>query len=435
MRVSTVNLFNQGVYNMHNRLAQLAQTQDRLSNGRRILTPADDPVASARSLEVEQSQSLTNQYIRNGHSANDALGQVDTLLGGATNLLQDARTLTVNAGNGAYTEKELRTLATELRGQYQELLGLANSTDSSGLYLFSGYQGATKPFSETFPGVVAYSGDQGQRKIQIGPSRELPISEDGSAIFQEIKNGNGTFVTGAAAGNTGTGVVSPGSVTNAANWAQSGNAQNFRIVFDVDSTVVPPVTTYDIVDTVNSVSLLTGAAPAAAGPYLRSYTDGSSISLKTVAPPDTNPTAFDYGAELSVKGAPADGDQFTVQASTNTDIFATLHRLITALESASKTPLGNTQLANSLNGVLSNIDNAIDRVLTVRAAAGTRLKEVETTKSLNDDVLLQYDRQLSGLRDLDYTKAISDLSLQKVQLEAAQKSFAKVQGLSLFNYI
>lgn len=435
MRISTVNLFNQGVFNMQNRLAKLADTQDRISNGRRILTPADDPVNAARSLEVEQAQSLAKQYTRNGARATDGLGQVDIVLASGTELLHNARTLAVAAGNGAYTEKELRSLATEVRNQYEELLGLANSTDSLGEFLFSGYQGGTKPFSESSPGNVVYAGDQGQREIQIGPTRQVPISEDGSAVFQEIKTGNGIFVATAGSTNTGTGIMSPGNVTSAANWAQSTNSRNFRIVFDVNSSVSPPSTTYDIVDTVNNVSMLTGAAPAVAGPFLRTYTDGSSIQLKTVAPPDTNPTAFDFGAELVIRGAPADGDTFTIAPSTNVDVFATLHNLITDLETASRTPLGNTQLANQMTGVLSNIDNAIDRFLTVRASVGTRMKEVETTKGVNDDVVLQFDRQLSDLRDLDYSKAISDLSLQQVSLEAAQKSFMKVQGLSLFDYI
>lgn len=435
MRISTVNLFNQGVFNMQNRLAKVAETQDRISNGRRILTPADDPVNSARALEVEQAQSVTKQYTRNGERANDTLGQVDTLMGSATNLLHNARTIAVAAGNGAYTEKELRSLATEVRNQYEEMLALANSTDSGGDYMFSGYQGGTKPFSESAPGTVVYSGDQGQREIQIGPARQVPISEDGSAIFQEIKNGNGSFVVSAASGNSGTGIMSPGNVTSAANWAQSANSKNFRLVFDVNSAVTPAVTTYDIVDTVNNVSMLTGAAPSATGPYLRTYTDGSSIQFKTVAPPDTNPTPFDFGAELVIRGAPADGDSFAVAPSTNVDIFATLHDMITDLETASRTPLGNTKLANSLTESLSSIDNAIDRFLTVRASVGTRLKEVETTKGVNDDIVLQYDRQLSDLRDLDYSKAISELALQNVALQAAQKSFMQVQGLSLFEYI
>ena len=107
------------------------------------------------------------------------------------------------------------------------------------------------------------------------------------------------------------------------------------------------------------MSLTTGAAPTA-GPFLRTYTDGGTIALRSQVPPDTNPTAFDYGAEISISGTPASGDTFTVQASTNEDVFTTLYNLITSLETAQRTTAGNARLANDLNTALSNIDRGIE---------------------------------------------------------------------------
>jgi flagellar hook-associated protein 3 FlgL len=434
IRISTNMIFDQGVFNMQNRSAALLKTQDQIANGRRMLTPADDPVAAARSLEVEQSKAITEQYQRNSDSATSALGMSDSTLGSVTTLLQSVKTLTVNAGDGALTQTDLKSISGELRARYQELLGLANSTDGNGVYLFSGYQGSTTPFSETAPGVVAYRGDEGQRLVQISPSRQVPISDSGSSIFQRIKNGNGSFASSAAPTNTGTGIVSPGSVTDGLAWNAAANPQDFTIKFFVDTTVAPNVTTYDIIDNVSGNSLLTGA-PAGAGPYLRTYSDGTAIQLKTQTPPDTNPVPFDYGAEVSIKGAPATGDTFTLQASTNVDLFSTLQNLITAVDTASRTPLGNAQLANDLNVAHSNLDNALTNVLTVRGAVGSRLKEVDNAKTAGADTVLQHEQTLSGLRDLDYAKAISDLTLQQTILQAAQQSFAKMQGLSLFDFI
>ncbi|MDP2784072.1 MAG: flagellar hook-associated protein 3, partial [Sulfurimicrobium sp.] len=119
---------------------------------------------------------------------------------------------------------------------------------------------------------------------------------------------------------------------------------------------------------------------------------------------------------------------------TNESIFTTLDNLITALETAS-VPGNRTALTNNLNTALSNFDNGLDRVLTVRASVGARMKENDSVKSTGQDVALQYDQTLSTLQDLDYAKALSDLEQQTVILEAAQKSFVKIQGLSLFNYI
>jgi flagellar hook-associated protein 3 FlgL len=189
---------------------------------------------------------------------------------------------------------------------------------------------------------------------------------------------------------------------------------------------MPPVTTYDIVDSSNT-SILGGTGLP---PYPRTYTSGSTISLKSQG---AEP-AFDYGVELSIGNAPANGDTFTINASTNESIFTTLDNLITALETAS-VPGNQTALVNNLNTALSNLDNGLDRVLTVRASVGARMKEIESVKSSGEDIALQYDQTLSTLQDLDYARAISDLTRQQVGLEAAQKSFLKIQDLSLFNYI
>lgn len=429
MRISTNMLYDLGVSTINQQYADLLKLQQQLATGRRVLTPADDPIASARALEVAQSQSANAQYLLNGRSAQSALELQESVLTQVTSLIQDARVLAVNAGNPGLSDTDRASLATDLRGRYAQLLGLANSTDGNGQYLFSGYKGSTQPFAESAPGSVTYSGDQGQRLVQISASRQVAVSSSGAEVFQLIKNGNGTFVTAADAGNTGTGIVSPGTVVNAALWNAPGNSRDFAIRFDVTGGL----TTYDIVDNASGDSLLTGLPAAGDGPYPRTYTSGAAIELKSQG----GEPAFDQGVSFSVSGVPADGDSFTLKASsTGQDIFSTLGALIAALNTpVSGNPVGGTRLANDLNTALSNLDLALDNILRVRASVGAALKEVEAHRITGEDLGLQYSATLSELQDLDYAKAISDLALKQANLEAAQKSFLRVQGLSLFNYL
>ena len=138
----------------------------------------------------------------------DRLDDLLNMLAQIVDAIQNIQTLAVNAGNATQTAEEKKMLNTELQGRYQELLGLANSTDGNGVYLFSGFQGGIKPFTESAYGQVSYNGDEGVRKIQISSGRQIPISENGNEVFRNIKNGNGTFVTAAGTANTGSGVVS-----------------------------------------------------------------------------------------------------------------------------------------------------------------------------------------------------------------------------------
>lgn len=403
MRISTNTIFDLAVGGIQQQTTNLIKTQQQVSTGRRILSPSDDPVAAARVLEVTQSQSLNLQYDTNIRSASSSLGLEESMLGSVGNLLQDVRTAMIQAANSPLTDEDRASIASELRSRYQELLGLANSTDGNGQYLFSGYKGATKPFAEATFGNVAYQGDQGQRLIQISPSRQMAVSDSGADIFQRVKNGNGTLVAAAAGANTGGGVVDPATVTNRAN---PNLLDNVSITFT-------SATTFDVVDTTTATTLATGV----------NFTSGGSISYN--------------GWTTSIKGAPQTGDVFTVQPSSNVDLFKSLGDVITQLG----TPIqgggvaASAKLANNINSAIQSMDQGIQNVLTIRASVGARMKETDAVKSTGEDLQLQYQQSISRLQDLDYAKAISELTRQQVQLEAAQKSFMTTQGLSLFNYI
>lgn len=402
MRISTNIVYEQGVSSILRQQEGLLKTQQQVSTGRRILTPADDPVAAARVLDVTQAESLNTQYAENRNNAKSNLSLVEGVLQGVTSLIQDVRTVAVYAGNPTLTDNDRASLATELRGKFEQFIGLANSADASGQYLFSGYQGTAKPFAQTAAG-AQYSGDQGQRLIQASASRQIAVSDSGSDIFERIKSGNGVFVTAAAAANSGSGVISPGSVITPA----SLTGHNYRITF----TVAAGVTTYNVVNTTTAATLSAG----------NPYTSGNAIS-------------FD-GLQFEINGNPASGDQFTVAPSTNQSLFKTLNDLIATIAAPAGGAAGGARLANGLSSALLNLDRGLDNVLGVRAAVGTRLQEIDALQSVGEDLGLQYQQTLSQLRDVDYARALSELTRQQVYLEAAQKSFVKISGLSLFDYI
>jgi len=402
MRVSTNTLFDQGTKSMLQQQNGMFKLQQQISTGKRIVTPSDDPVGSARAHELTQAASLNAQYMENRQRAGDSLKLVDSTLGSVTKLIQNVQSLTVAAGNPALSASDRENMAIELRGRFEELLGLANATDDEGNYLFSGFQGKTQPFVQVAGG-VQYMGDQGQRLAQVSASRQLPVSETGLAIFEQIKNGNGTFATIAVDSNTGSGVINAGAVTNPASL--TGN--DYQIRFAVNAGV----TTFDVINVTTGVALFSG----------NPYTSGEAIS-------------FD-GLQFSIKGEPANGDQFEVQPSRHESLFATIGNFISALEASAIGSTGNTKLTNSLNTTLQNLDHALTNVLGTRAAAGARLQEIDSLQQAGEDTAVQYEQSLSRLQDLDFAQAISDLTRQQALLEAAQQSFIRISGLSLFNKI
>ncbi len=431
MRVSTGMIYSAGVASMQKQTASLLHTQQQLASGRRILTPADDPVAAARALGVEQAKGTNALYQTNQKTASETLGMEESRLAAVGNLIANVRTLAVQGGDGALSDTDRRSISAELRQRFDELLGYANATDGSGQYQFSGYMGDTKPFSGSVSTGVTYAGDDGQRQQQVSASRQVAVSDSGNDVFMRIRNGNGSFVTSVNVANAGTGVVDAGTVTDPALWNVAGNSKDFTVRFDVDSTINPPLTTYDLVDNASGNSLLTGAPAAGSGPYARTFTPGQAIVLKSQG---AEP-AFDYGAQFILSGRPADGDTFDLDASTSQSLFATLGNLINALETSTGNVPANTLLANRIGFALTDLDQAQDNLLRVRSGIGARMNEIESLAGAGEDLNLNYAQTLSRLQDVDYAEAITRLTQQQGYLEAAQKSFMNVSGLSLFNYV
>ena len=163
----------------------------------------------------------------------------------------------------------------------------------------------------------------------------------------------------------------------------------------------------------------------------RVFQSGQPIVLKSQG---AEP-AFDLGASVTINGAPATGDSFSIAPSASQSVFVTLAKLIGALEATTGAAAANARLSNDIGFALTNLDQGIDNVLRIRAQIGSRMNEIESLGSLNEDLNLQYQQTLSQLQDLDYAKSFSDLTRMQVDLEAAQKSFTRISQLSLFNYL
>ena len=132
--------------------------------------------------------------------------------------------------------------------------------------------------------------------------------------------------------------------------------------------------------------------------------------------------------------AVSDSGQAIFQGN-NQDIFKTLTDLVTLLQTPVMTPADSAALTAGLATANGNIDQSLNNVLTVRASVGSRLKELDSLDSAGSSRDIQYSQTLSQLQDVDYAKAISQLTQQQTTLQAAQQSFVKISGLSLFNYL
>jgi flagellar hook-associated protein 3 FlgL len=203
MRVSTSQIFDNGTLGIQRNQGSLFRTQNQLATGRRVLTPEDDPVAAAQALVTTQAKGVNDQYLDNQKIARNQLSQVEGTLNGVGNELQNILEKVVQAGNASLSSEQRGMIAKELNGRLESIIGLANSQDENGMYIFSGFQGQTKPFETTVnpppfslgagTQYLSYDGDGGQRKLQVSPSMAMSVSETGAEVFMQVRDGQGNL--------------------------------------------------------------------------------------------------------------------------------------------------------------------------------------------------------------------------------------------------
>jgi flagellar hook-associated protein 3 FlgL len=400
MRISTAEITSQAILAIDNQSSALQTTQNEVSTGLAVQNAADNPVAASQIVQLVQQQAQLTQYGTNLQSAQTRLSLEESTLSTATTTLQSIRDLAVQAGDATLNDTDRQQIATQIQTDIQSLLGTANTQDSNGEYLFSGYSTQTQPFVTDSGGNVSYEGDAGNRLIQISANQSVADSDTGAAAFMDISAGNGTFTTAANAANTGSGVIDSGSVVDSAQWVPD----------DYTLTFTSP-TTYQVTDNT------TGATVVANG----SYTSGTAIQFN--------------GVEVTVTGAPAAGDSFNVAPSNNQSMFATLTQLTTALNQPADTAASKAQLATSLGNALTNIDQDVSHLSTVSASVGSRLNLLTAQGTTNTATGTTLTTQQSNLQDVDYASAVSTLNEEMVGLQAAEQSYAAIAQLSLFKYL
>lgn len=411
MRITTQQIYSQGVNQLLLLNRQVADTQQQLSTGRRFLTPGDDPNAAVRVAALTQDLAARKQYTDNLFTVENELNLQETVLAQAVGVIQRVRELTVQGGNEVLDNTNRSSIAAEVENRLDELFSLMNTRGSNGDYLFGGFKADTLPFGRDGTGAAIYNGDEGQRKVQVSSTASIAVSDSGKRIFEDVPSTNVTVAVKAPASND--------PLSNA-----------FVSVNILDQSEL---------DTFHPDNLVIEFEALADGPgnqpnfTVRRQSDNRVVAglanIAYVAGADIDVTGT--GLQLHAFGTPQPGDRFFIETGQKQSIATTFDKLIAGLRG---NPV-DTDLGVIVGATLDNLDNAIESVNQVRAEVGARLNTADSTAALHEQVKIFSDDVLSKLRDTDYAEAISRLSLQTFVLEAAQRSFLKVSQLSLFNLL
>ena len=402
-RISQVNLQLSLVSQMRRQQAEIARTQEEVASGRRQI---DDPEQIANIKNLERSVANAERYEKSSQVLNYRLGLGETVLTSSIDLLQRARELAVMSNNDGVEPFSQSVVAAEIDSLRAQLLGLANTQDALGEYLFAGTNVTVQPFVEA-GGNVIYQGDESVRQVRVAESSRLRDGYAGSRIFTDIPEGNGSFVTSVAVGNVGSAFIDVGQVADVTAW-ESRAADRFVI------SLVDDITNglrYEVRENDGAGALVSSGH----------YKPGEQITFE--------------GVRVRLSAGGLAGDTFAIELAETEDVFTTLARFSQML----RDPLGSgaqkARLSTEISRILVQLDQAINAANVARSDVGARITVLEDVDQFRTDQKVVAQEMLSTLRDTNYAESVAKLQAQMTALQVAQQAYGRATSRTLFDYL
>lgn len=396
MRISSSLINRFATQDLMKHQLNIADLQAKISSGKRINKPSDDPVGAARSINLKDGLEQVEQYRRNINIAEARLLNEESHIAGSENVLLRVRELALIANNAATSVSDYPGMKTELQQLRAELLAHANARDNDGNYVFAGSKTTTRPVNPAKTSV--YEGDDHPRLIQIQQHRTLTTSDTAKEVFMQIPQSKVTHMLRADAANTGNAIADLSNIDP----SNSHTQDSYSIEFTTSGN-------YNV----------------------RNNTTGESVVSNAVL--DSSNIIEFASLRVELKGDTSAGDVFTLTPTQRQDIFSTIDNFIALMAKSPANQTERTLQTQNISNVLMNIDTAFEHITAKRAEIGSRLASLDTISQEHAATEYQLSSALSKTEDLNITEAISSLQHRATALEALQKTITRTQGLSLFN--
>lgn len=422
MRISTVQIFTNNVDNISKANNDLFRTQQQSATGKRVLQPSDDPLASAQIIKLKKEVARNDQFQGNIDVSRRRLELEEIALDQLNNINIRLREISIRAGSTVLSAADRQTLATEVEEMTKQMLGLMNTKDVQGEYLFSGYQGEQKTYEYNQDTKrYQFMGDDGRRMIQIGPDNRIASTDSGLELFEKIEGPERPVVT-----NNPDGAVTLVGVADTELFEAEVDAGKlpYRYSFSYDAGI-PPVDPFNQLTVTNALG--DPVEPDNGDPSPLTVTAGEEVTyggmtIKIGNLPDASSTS-DFTASVGARPERTNPLNVALELSEglrNLDL---------------NDPDQKDQFKTLIADTLDMIKQAEESNIQARTSLGARLNALDQQESVNTDYQLFTKETLSSFEDLDYSEALSRFALQQTVLQAAYQSFNQIRNLSLFNYL
>lgn len=417
MRLSNNLMYQSSINKILEGQQGVANAQERITTGQKYLSTSESPSAYSQAALFTNKIQTNEQYTKNINQLNGRLETEDSVLENINTTIQAAQELTIRAGNGAMSQADLQTIASELHELQKSLASLMNSQSEDGKYIFSGYQDSTQTYSQnTLTGLYEYQGDQGQHSVTIAKGVDVRSSDNGYTAFEKVNARlNVLSNEGTVAGGVTSGTV---YVKQQADFDRFHQAN-----YDLNPTALPADNTFQI-------ELVPGVNPTDPDTYVINDGYGNPITPAVTGEFTGEPIEY-AGMEFKLEGEAPGTFDFSLQQPQKENVLNTMQNLITNLNSN----LEGDELHDALADGLVQLKNASEQAVFTRGSLGARMKLVERVVDSNGALDINNKASRSDLVEVDMAEAISDLTKHETALQASQATFGRLANLSLFDYL
>ena len=190
MRLSTNMIYHQRLQDMNNAQSRWMDAGSELASGKRVTKPSDDPQASSQAVRINQSETRNQQYVASRGFAKTGMTLQMSILSQMVDVTTQIDTTIIQASSqGGLSDKDRNTLAEQLTGLKEQLVGLGNTTDGNGRYIFAGFKSDKPPFEIDANGEVLYLGGDKPIMQNVASDREMTSYFTGAQVFDTDSNG------------------------------------------------------------------------------------------------------------------------------------------------------------------------------------------------------------------------------------------------------
>jgi flagellar hook-associated protein 3 FlgL len=170
-RITTGMLQRNVLADLNRSTQRLTHTQGKLTSGKELTRPSDDPAAVSKALMLREALGGTQQHQRNAGDGLSWADATESALSTMTDVVQRARALIVQGSSDSVDATARDAIAKEIDQLAESLKEQAN-TSFAGRFLFAGTETTTAPYGTT----DAYRGNGGRIARELGPGVSLAVN-------------------------------------------------------------------------------------------------------------------------------------------------------------------------------------------------------------------------------------------------------------------